>query len=319
MDFRSRAEALAAFLRQFAHDLHIFAAFLACLAVGIANLAAAGGSTAPLQLPAAKAPVRAPVAQLPEYEPQPAPQAVGTLAGVVGGRPAAVPVVAGTRPLLVHASSVPAVKDVRVDRAHRIAQLRHVVAALTSRIHAHQGKAPKLVKALKRRKGLLARMERRAADGPPLRALAWARAQIGTTESPANSNRGPSIDQWQRDHGMLGQPWCGAFAGEVLRHGGVTLPNGIVYTPTILQWGRTHAYGLRIVTRPEPGDLVLYDFFAGGPPVMHVGVYEGNGATIEGNTSSGNAGSQDNGGGVFRRYRGGQFVVAYVRPPWPRA
>ena len=56
--------------------------------------------------------------------------------------------------------------------------------------------------------------------------------------------------------------------------------------------------------------------FPGGShdPVHHVAIYAGNGVTIEGNTSSGNAGSQDNGGGVFRRKRPASVIVGCARP-----
>lgn len=255
----------------------------------------------------------APRAALPEYEQQPTPEQVGSKSGLVGklSVPQAVGAASRTSP------AVP-------ERTKRIAQVRRVTKELRARLisHYNQGhKAPRLRKAYFRRKALLARLIRRARrearELAPMKAVRWAQSKLGVTESPPFSNRGPQIDQWQLAHGMIGQAWCGAYAGMALRAGGVYLPNGVVYTPTILAWARSGSYGLRIVKDPEPGDLVLYDFFAGGPPVMHVGLYERDGQTLEGNTSSDDRGSQDNGGGVFRRKRGPTYVVAYVRPSWP--
>jgi cell wall-associated NlpC family hydrolase len=56
--------------------------------------------------------------------------------------------------------------------------------------------------------------------------------------------------------------------------------------------------------------------FPGGnsDPVHHVGIYIGKGYTIEGNTSSGTAGDQSNGGGVFKRKREANLVVGCARP-----
>jgi cell wall-associated NlpC family hydrolase len=67
----------------------------------------------------------------------------------------------------------------------------------------------------------------------------------------------------------------------------------------------------------KPGDFVFFKW----PGVSHdfcdhVGIYAGNGQTIEGNTSSGTSGSQNNGGGVFVRVRGFANVVAVVRPTY---
>ena len=39
---------------------------------------------------------------------------------------------------------------------------------------------------------------------------------------------------------------------------------------------------------------------------------------MEGNTSSGNGGSQNNGGGVYVRTRSTSIVAGYVRPPYPK-
>jgi hypothetical protein len=158
------------------------------------------------------------------------------------------------------------------------------------------------------------------ASGAAQRTVAWCRAQVKTTESPPGTNRGPKITHWQAEFGNPrgGWPWCGAFVGYALRHhGGVAVPAGVVYTPNIYAWARSRTAGFEDFYEwkdRQLGDLVLFKFSSGGDIVQHVGIYAGNGITIEGNTSSGSAGSQDNGGGVFERNRNGQDVVGCARP-----
>lgn len=66
----------------------------------------------------------------------------------------------------------------------------------------------------------------------------------------------------------------------------------------------------------RPGDLVLY----GSRTADHVELYAGGGLTYGGNTSSGSAGSQANGGGVFARRRNfsdpGFPARGVARPPY---
>lgn len=143
--------------------------------------------------------------------------------------------------------------------------------------------------------------------------LAIARDEIGTTESPPNSN----VVKYSRWYPMNGSPWCAMFVSWVLDQAGIT---GFkhAYTPTGAE--RFRQQDRWFTSHPEPGDLVYYDF----PPherIEHVGIVvrendDGSITTIEGNTSSGNEGSQSNGGGVFRRHRTPDLVVGYGRPPY---
>ena len=159
----------------------------------------------------------------------------------------------------------------------------------------------------------------RAGGGARSRTLRWCAAQVGTSESPPNSNRGPKVSKWEREFGMDGQPWCGAFVGYALRHlAGIPVPGGIVYTPNIANYARAHTGGFAGFykwTERQPGDLVLFKFpGVSRDPVDHVGILDGDGQhTIEGNTSTG-TGSQNNGGVVARRDRGGNDVVGCARP-----
>lgn len=139
----------------------------------------------------------------------------------------------------------------------------------------------------------------------------WAQAQLGRHEE--GNNRGAYVDRLEADFHMQGEPWCGAFVGWGLRHvAGIPVPNGIVYTPSILGWARAETNGFKLLSRPQKGCLVLFDFRYGGDPVEHVGLYIGNGYTIEGNTSVDPGQSQNNGGQVCKKKRGKGPVVAYV-------
>lgn len=162
---------------------------------------------------------------------------------------------------------------------------------------------------------------------PAAVALKWAESKVGITESPAGSNRGPEISKWQRETaGIDSAPWCGAFVGYALKQAKVAITGRIVFTPYILEDARAGRNGFEKLVpwgQGKKGDLVLMDFAPGGAPVMHVGMLRadqvpGSGwaYTVEGNTSAGASGSQDNGGGVFRRERARSVVVGIARPRW---
>lgn len=189
-----------------------------------------------------------------------------------------------------------------------------------------RGLAELIIDPSKRTPDQLARAKTRA-ETPhgPQAAIAWARAQIGTEEHPAGSNGGPKIDQWQAEVGMSHQPWCGAFAHAALEQGGVKTSPDIRYCPSTEALAKQGIGGFASwhpgASAAQPGDLVLYDFVHTPPSFpQHVGLVvalEGDGLhTIEGNTESGAAGDQANGGGVFARVRPTGCVVGVARPRW---
>lgn len=138
------------------------------------------------------------------------------------------------------------------------------------------------------------------------KALEAARGQLGTRESPAGSNRTP-YGQW---YGWNGVPWCMIFVQWCFDRAGKPLPYRTASCSALLRWYREHQPE-RVVSDPRAGDIVIYRF-------GHTGIVEqaeGNAVTaIEGNTSPGEAGSQSNGGGVFRRIRTRDVAAAYIRP-----
>ncbi len=136
--------------------------------------------------------------------------------------------------------------------------------------------------------------------------LEAARGELGNTERPAGSNR-TKYGEW---YGLDGQPWCMMFVQWCFAQAGTPLPCKTASCSALLSWYRKNQPE-RIVTDPKPGDVAIYNF-------GHTGIVESSAASavtaLEGNTSSGDAGSQSDGGGVFRRTRRKTQVTAYIRP-----
>ncbi len=163
-------------------------------------------------------------------------------------------------------------------------------------------------------------LERIQANKGPDAAVRWALAQVGTVEQPNGSNWGPKISDWIKASGYsYGVPWCQCFVNAAAVKGGARqLKTG--YTPYVLA-------GKDGYRRIHPGEATRGDFvFFKWPGVSndscdHVGILTGpprNGLvqSVEGNTSPGNAGSQNNGQGVYLRSRPTSVVAGYVRPPY---
>lgn len=143
--------------------------------------------------------------------------------------------------------------------------------------------------------------------------LRIARAEIGTTESPAGSNK----VKYNRDEGFAdGNPWCAAFVCWVFTHAHVPLPSHTAYTPSLANAFKQAGGWIDGTSIPHVGDLVFFDFVGGHNRIEHVGIvtgYSGSSIqTIEGNTS---AGSNTNGGQVQARTRKrDRQIVGYGQP-----
>jgi hypothetical protein len=183
--------------------------------------------------------------------------------------------------------------------------------------HPDQRSHPELARATARR-DWLRRLRHRFDGHGPAAAIAYARKFEGVTESPAGSNRGPRIDQWERMCDILGQPWCGCFCNACLVAAGFPSQPWLRYCPSIEGKARSREGGWswHAISEARPGDLVLY----GLGIAEHVELYAGGGVTYGGNTSSGSSGSQSNGGGVFKRQRSfhdpGFPARGVARPPY---
>jgi hypothetical protein len=148
------------------------------------------------------------------------------------------------------------------------------------------------------------------------RVLDVARSQIGTVEGAGGRQK------YGAAYGVDGVAWCAQFAWWVFGQAGVgALIPKTAYTPTMYDWYRRQG----LVDRtPRVGSLVFYDFPDSLMRIQHVGIVEavnadGTITTIEANTTSGTAGSQDRGGGVWRRRRSQASVVGYGHPRYAGA
>ena len=154
-----------------------------------------------------------------------------------------------------------------------------------------------------------------------------ARADLGYTESPANSN----MTKYGEAYGMNGVPWCVEAlwfwfnrAGERMAFfgGGKTAS-----CSTLLRWYREQ--GLTVpVSEVQVGDIVILNFH-GTKDTEHCGLVVDTSirldpktgapefvVTVEGNTSPGLEGSQDNGGCVALKNRDRWRIVGVCRPQY---
>lgn len=156
-----------------------------------------------------------------------------------------------------------------------------------------------------------------------------ARADLGYTETPANSNK----TKYGEAYGMNGQPWCVmalwywfSEAGERMSFfgGGKTAS-----CETLLWWYKEQ--GLTVpVEQVQVGDIVILNFHgtkdtehcglvvAVEDVVFRDGTYDRSKRikTVEGNTTPGEEGSQDNGGCVAMKTRYPSQIVAVCRPTY---
>lgn len=154
---------------------------------------------------------------------------------------------------------------------------------------------------------------------------------VGQTESPPSSNRGPGIISLCQKNiiGYDGVAWCGCYTGDLTRRiGGVAgITSRVAYTPATLEDARAGRNGfVALVSAREAklGDHALFNFGTSRDPVQHTGIVLRHAVVggvpglicREGNTSSGSSGSQDNGGGVFDRFRPYSQIVGCARPDW---
>lgn len=155
------------------------------------------------------------------------------------------------------------------------------------------------------------------------KALARALTQLGTKESPPNSNHTTYTD-W---YGMTG-PWCAMFASWAYEMSGdspsFAKGKSYAYVPYMVNDARAYRNGLAATVDPIPGDLVCFDWEGDGV-FDHVGLFEkwlsrdqGSFGSVEGNTASDNNGDQSNGGEVCRKtrnVRSASIVFARVTEP----
>jgi hypothetical protein len=167
-------------------------------------------------------------------------------------------------------------------------------------------------------------------NGERARAVRWALGKVGVVEHPAGSNKGPGKDGISAVQiasiGFDGQPWCqcmASYSAQVGSKGRLKASWYGGYTVGVVNMACNHQRGLTLTTlsQARPGDWVEFNF-PGGESVDHVGIFlshdpeAGTVTCVEGNTSSGDGGSQSNGGGAFKRTRSTSLVGAVVRVPF---
>ena len=167
-------------------------------------------------------------------------------------------------------------------------------------------------------------------------AEAYAAARI---HEEGGNNRGDQVEFYQSlMGGAPGDPWCADFVctclvkayarsrglpedrqrlRELVAAASEALLPLSGYCPDLAHGASARGLLRAAGHQPAPGDLVLFDFHGAGEP-HHVGFVcaapgpNGLLATVEGNTSSGLAGSQADGDGVFCRQRQVGHVFGYA-------
>ena len=110
-------------------------------------------------------------------------------------------------------------------------------------------------------------------------ALDFALANVGVSEDPLGSNRGPEIDSWTREFGSpLGSPWCALAVGKARKVGGLWIPSHDVGSCN--EWLYQAARAQIVSDDPVPGAVVVYarrrmvadGRYAGQRDAVHVGL-----------------------------------------------
>lgn len=174
----------------------------------------------------------------------------------------------------------------------------------------------KMSAAMKLRAAAYARQQK-AALTKYQKAINSAINQIGVKEYPANSNR-VSFSSW---YGFV-SPWCAMFVTWCAVSAGSTKSfvrgSRYAYVPYLTRDARSNIHGLSVTQNPIKGSIVTFDWNDDRVP-DHVGFFlewanekKTQFYSVEGNTSSSNAGSQSNGGQVAKRLRYVSDVYLFV-------
>lgn len=146
--------------------------------------------------------------------------------------------------------------------------------------------------------------------------LKIAQAEIGTKESPTNSNN-VKYNTWYYGKAVSGSayPWCAAFVSWIFSQIDPSLIKKSASCMDIGNWFKTNNQWKTF--NPQAGDVVFFKYNTNSRWTNHIGIVEsvntdGSIITIEGNTS---VTSNDNGGSVMRRTRKGN-IVGYGIPKY---
>lgn len=149
-----------------------------------------------------------------------------------------------------------------------------------------------------------------------------AKSFVGTTESPAGSNKGRHINGWQKrvlgidvSQREKGFAWCACFTTCMAWDAGVdgSATAGVWNNIEMAKRGQGMYRGF--TTDPKkarPGDHVAIGCSSCHIELVAKQPTSSGCDTVGGNTSSGPGGSQFNGGGVFNRHRTRGEIVGYL-------
>lgn len=121
-----------------------------------------------------------------------------------------------------------------------------------------------------------------------MRALSIAKSQLGNSEVPKGSNKGPHIKKYLNSVGLdEGYAWCMAFVYWCVNEASkeMNVPNPIIKTAGVLnQWNKIPKAMKKTV--PQAGDIFIMDFGKGaGHTGFVTSVKDGVINTIEGNSN----------------------------------
>lgn len=142
-----------------------------------------------------------------------------------------------------------------------------------------------------------------------------ARKELGYKESPPNSNK-TKYGKWM---GLDGYPWCMSFIQFCCNQADVHLPMKTGSCTALMNAAKQA--DMWVTSNFCPGDIAIFDFTGKQKVAKHCGIVEDiipdyGIVAIEGNTSSTDAGSQDNGGMVCRKRRQLKHIIGVVRPQY---
>lgn len=150
------------------------------------------------------------------------------------------------------------------------------------------------------------------------RVISIARGELGVTEFPAGSNR----TKYGAAYGLDGYSWCVMFLWWCFREAGESMAFfGGAKTASCGQLLRFYqGLGRWVKAGYQPGDIVILNF-SGTQDTEHCGLVtethpDGSVTTVEGNTTPGLEGSQDNGGSVAMKRRQARNIIGVCRPQY---
>lgn len=161
-----------------------------------------------------------------------------------------------------------------------------------------------------------------AARRGPGRAIKFMLDHAGWHEDVGRPNRARWLDAWAREVGewMVGQPWCGLAVWKAAKAAGTTLSTQTMSTVAIRNMAMRGEGGFKAWHGPNVAPKLGWVAIYGSNGPQHTGLYLGNGRVGEGNTSPGNGGSQNNGGGLYIRSLADRrsWLLGWAEIEWKR-